>query len=81
MGPMTILIPCGSLPRAMVHHMSHGVAVPSEFVQETGVGLRMCVVQRGPCQSLVRYEPPVPGFPTQTVIANAMLQPWKEETK
>jgi hypothetical protein len=55
-------------------------ASKADMVQEIGVGLPMRVVQRGPSQSLVRYEPPVPGFPAQTVIANSALQPWKEMT-
>jgi hypothetical protein len=52
-----------------------------EYMQEIGVGLRLRVVQRGPSQSLLRYEPPAPGFPAETVIANEYLQPWKEEAK
>ena len=54
---------------------------PADLVQEIGVGHSMRVLQRGPSQSLVRYEPPAPGFPAQTVIANDALQPWKETSK
>lgn len=55
------------------------VDAPAEYMQEIGVGLRLRVVQRGPSQSLLRYEPPAPGFPAETVIANEYLQPWREK--
>lgn len=52
--------------------------LPAEYMQEIGVGLRLRVVQRGPSQSLLRYEPPAPGFPAETVISNSSLVPIKD---